>query len=119
MADSSTVCMTTDTITTKYLTRDDSIGLTIVAESAFISLIAVLAVFVLLIVSQLTRTRRTISTHPIVRNSAKHFEIVLLNGLQMCTWYAALIPKRSFNCSCSITDIAVCVRSINGSRTCR
>ena len=34
-----------------YLTRGDSIGLTLVAESGFISLVALLGVFVLIFVS--------------------------------------------------------------------
>lgn len=40
-----------DDSNTVYLTRGDAIGLAFVSESAFLSLVALLAVFVLLIVS--------------------------------------------------------------------
>lgn len=87
MANNSNACIMANTINTTYLQDGEAVGFTFVAESAYISLIAVLAVFVLLIVSSLTPTRCISTTHYIVRYSAMLSESVMLsNGQQICTW---------------------------------
>jgi len=55
------------------LTRGDSIGLTLVAESGFISLVAVLVAFTLIFVCTLRMIYTTFQTKLVMANSTMHF----------------------------------------------